>query len=45
MVGQSEGVLREVSVNLNELSGKLFEIGELQASIRKKMRKNTAVVK
>jgi hypothetical protein len=38
MLEQSEGALREVGVKLNELSGSLLEIGDLQASIRRRMK-------
>jgi hypothetical protein len=39
LLEQSEGAMREVGAKLNELSGRVLEIEEFQASIRKLMRK------
>jgi hypothetical protein len=36
---RSEEAIRDVGMKLNELGGRLLEIGELQASIRRKMRR------
>jgi hypothetical protein len=45
MLERSEEALREVGVKLHELGGRMLEIGELQASIRKKMRGGLHVAK
>jgi hypothetical protein len=39
LLEQWEGAMREVGVQLNELSGKVLEINEFQASIQNMMRK------
>jgi hypothetical protein len=39
LLEQSEGAMREVGAKLNELSGRVLEIEDFQASIRKLMRK------
>jgi hypothetical protein len=39
LLEQSEGAMREVGMRMNELSGRVLEIKELQASIRRLFRK------
>jgi hypothetical protein len=39
LLEQSEGAMREVGAKLNELSGRVLEIEEFQASVWKLMRK------
>jgi hypothetical protein len=39
LLEQSEAAMREVGVKLNELSGRVLEIKEFQASLRKAIRK------
>jgi hypothetical protein len=36
MVDRTEEAIREVGVKLNELSGRLLEIGDMQAAIRRR---------
>jgi hypothetical protein len=38
MLERSEEALREVGAKLHELGGRMLEIGDLQASIRRRMR-------
>jgi hypothetical protein len=39
LVERTESAIREVGVRLNELSGRLLEVGDMQAAIRKRMGK------